>query len=156
MTTGRWLFGPILFTIIVIIGHALNIGINALGAYVHTNRLQYVSSLENSTKVAVKYLNLSELIQNIIKLRRVENMEVLNSYGIVLALIGAVLSALIPGMASAKGVTWAVLPVPELLPKILHNLVRYLFFSFFRNSGYLWTLDCLYYLISNWCSRWKQ
>ena len=32
-------------------------------------------------------------------------MEVLNSYGIVLALIGAVLSALIPGIASAKGVS---------------------------------------------------
>ncbi|HPU63803.1 MAG TPA: V-type ATP synthase subunit I, partial [Mobilitalea sp.] len=35
-------FGPVIFTVIVIIGHALNIGINALGAYVHTNRLQYV------------------------------------------------------------------------------------------------------------------
>ena len=34
--------GAILFTIIVIAGHALNLGINALGAYVHTNRLQYV------------------------------------------------------------------------------------------------------------------
>lgn len=34
--------GPIIFTIIVIIGHVLNIGINALGAYVHTTRLQYV------------------------------------------------------------------------------------------------------------------
>lgn len=33
---------PIVFTIIVIAGHALNIGINALGSYVHTNRLQYV------------------------------------------------------------------------------------------------------------------
>jgi V/A-type H+-transporting ATPase subunit I len=34
--------GPFVFTIIVIFGHALNLGINALGAYVHTNRLQYV------------------------------------------------------------------------------------------------------------------
>ena len=41
MTAGGFL-GPVLFTIIVILGHALNIGINALGAYVHTNRLQYV------------------------------------------------------------------------------------------------------------------
>lgn len=32
----------ILFAIIFIIGHTLNIGINALGAYVHTNRLQFV------------------------------------------------------------------------------------------------------------------
>lgn len=34
--------GAFIFFIIVIIGHALNIAINALGAYVHTNRLQYV------------------------------------------------------------------------------------------------------------------
>ena len=30
------------FLIIVIFGHTLNIAINALGAYVHTTRLQYV------------------------------------------------------------------------------------------------------------------
>jgi len=34
--------GFIPFILIVVIGHAMNIGINALGAYVHTNRLQYV------------------------------------------------------------------------------------------------------------------
>ncbi len=34
--------GIIIFIIIFIAGHSLNIGINALGAYVHTNRLQYV------------------------------------------------------------------------------------------------------------------
>lgn len=41
MTAGGVL-GPVFFTLIVVIGHALNLGINALGAYVHTNRLQYV------------------------------------------------------------------------------------------------------------------
>ncbi len=34
--------GIIPFILIVVLGHTLNIGINALGAYVHTNRLQYV------------------------------------------------------------------------------------------------------------------
>lgn len=34
--------GVIPFILIVVLGHTLNIGINALGAYVHTNRLQYV------------------------------------------------------------------------------------------------------------------
>ena len=34
--------GIIMFVFVFIIGHALNIGINALGAYVHTNRLQFV------------------------------------------------------------------------------------------------------------------
>ena len=41
MTAGIVL-GPLWFLIIVIFGHTLNIAINALGAYVHTNRLQYV------------------------------------------------------------------------------------------------------------------
>lgn len=34
--------GAILFIIVFILGHVLNIGINLLGAYVHTNRLQFV------------------------------------------------------------------------------------------------------------------
>ncbi len=34
--------GIVIFTIIFIIGHAINFSINILGAYVHTNRLQYV------------------------------------------------------------------------------------------------------------------
>jgi V/A-type H+-transporting ATPase subunit I len=34
--------GVIIFIIILLFGHTLNIAINALGAYVHTNRLQYV------------------------------------------------------------------------------------------------------------------
>lgn len=39
---GSSVFAMVIFTIVFIIGHALNIGINALGAYVHTNRLQFV------------------------------------------------------------------------------------------------------------------
>ena len=39
---GGGIIGAILFIIIFVLGHTLNIGINALGAYVHTNRLQYV------------------------------------------------------------------------------------------------------------------
>lgn len=34
--------GGIVFVVIFLLGHTLNIGINLLGAYVHTNRLQYV------------------------------------------------------------------------------------------------------------------
>lgn len=34
--------GVILFLVIFVIGHALNLAINLLGAYVHTNRLQFV------------------------------------------------------------------------------------------------------------------
>ena len=34
--------GVVFFILICVIGHSLNLAINALGAYVHTNRLQYV------------------------------------------------------------------------------------------------------------------
>lgn len=42
MAGGMPVAGPIIFIVILIFGHVLNLGINALGAYVHTNRLQYV------------------------------------------------------------------------------------------------------------------
>lgn len=42
MAAAGGIIGIIPFILIVVLGHALNIGINALGAYVHTNRLQYV------------------------------------------------------------------------------------------------------------------
>lgn len=32
----------VLFTVVFVLGHAINFGINIIGAYVHTNRLQYV------------------------------------------------------------------------------------------------------------------
>ena len=39
---GGGIAGAILFIVVFLIGHLLNIGINLLGAYVHTNRLQFV------------------------------------------------------------------------------------------------------------------
>ena len=39
---GNTVFGVIAFVLIFLVGHTLNIGINLLGAYVHTCRLQYV------------------------------------------------------------------------------------------------------------------
>lgn len=39
---GGGVIGIILFTVVFIIGHTMNIAINLLGAYVHTNRLQFV------------------------------------------------------------------------------------------------------------------
>ena len=41
MLGATW-YGALIFIIIFLIGHLLNIGINVLGAYVHTNRLQFV------------------------------------------------------------------------------------------------------------------
>lgn len=39
---GSGILGFILFMIVFVVGHTLNLGINLLGAYVHTNRLQFV------------------------------------------------------------------------------------------------------------------
>lgn len=39
---GTGISGSIIMVVILIIGHAINIGLNALGSYVHTMRLQYV------------------------------------------------------------------------------------------------------------------
>jgi V/A-type H+-transporting ATPase subunit I len=39
---GSSIFGAIVFVIVFLVGHALNLGINLLGSYVHTNRLQFV------------------------------------------------------------------------------------------------------------------
>lgn len=39
---GNSIFGAIAFTIVFIFGHIFNLAINLLGAYVHTNRLQFV------------------------------------------------------------------------------------------------------------------
>ena len=42
MVAGTPVVGVIFFILIFIVGHMLNLAINALGAYVHANRLQYV------------------------------------------------------------------------------------------------------------------
>lgn len=42
VATGNGFFGVIAFIVIFVIGHILNLLINALGAYVHTNRLTFV------------------------------------------------------------------------------------------------------------------
>jgi V/A-type H+-transporting ATPase subunit I len=39
---GSGIIGMILFAVVFLVGHTLNMAINLLGAYVHTNRLQYV------------------------------------------------------------------------------------------------------------------
>jgi V/A-type H+-transporting ATPase subunit I len=39
---GSGIFGAILFVLVFLAGHSINIGINLLGSYVHTNRLSFV------------------------------------------------------------------------------------------------------------------
>ncbi len=39
---GGGVFGAIIFILVFLVGHTLNLAINLLGAYVHTNRLQFV------------------------------------------------------------------------------------------------------------------
>ncbi len=66
--------GIIFFVVIVLAGHALNIGINALGAYVHTIRLQYVEFFGkfysgggrafNPFSMKTKYYKIKENVNN--------------------------------------------------------------------------------------------
>jgi V/A-type H+-transporting ATPase subunit I len=71
---GKGIAGPLIFAIIFVFGHTLNLAINALGAYVHTNRLQYVEFFGkfyegggrnfNPFKMKTKYYKIKEKIEN--------------------------------------------------------------------------------------------
>ena len=71
---GKGIIGPLIFIIIFIFGHTLNLAINALGAYVHTNRLQYVEFFGkfyegggrtfNPYKMKTKYYKIKEKMKN--------------------------------------------------------------------------------------------
>ncbi len=71
---GKGIAGPVIFAIIFVFGHTLNLAINALGAYVHTNRLQYVEFFGkfyegggrtfNPYKMKTKYYKIKEKIKN--------------------------------------------------------------------------------------------
>ena len=52
---GKSVVGVVMFLVIGILGHTLNFGINALGAFVHSCRLQYVEFFGRSMKVKVKH-----------------------------------------------------------------------------------------------------
>lgn len=67
---GGNIVGAILFIVIFIAGHLLNLGINALGAYVHSARLQYVEFFGkyyegggkkfDPLRIKTKYVNITE------------------------------------------------------------------------------------------------
>lgn len=67
---GGGIGGAILFIVVFIIGHVFNLAINVLGAYVHTNRLQYVEFFGkfyegggrafNPFKADTKYVDIKE------------------------------------------------------------------------------------------------
>ena len=94
--------GVIIFIFAFVVGHTLNIGINVLGAYVHTNRLQFVEFFgkffEGGGRKFAPFTTKTKYFKN--------NMDKfdINSLGIVLALVGAVLAALLGGIGSAIGV----------------------------------------------------
>ena len=67
---GRSVVGVIMFILVFLVGHTLSLAINLLGAYVHTNRLQYVEffgkfyegggSPFTPFKVNTKYVDIKE------------------------------------------------------------------------------------------------
>ncbi len=101
--------GPILAVVIGVVGHTINLLINALGAYVHTSRLQYVEFFNKFYEgggVPLFRLSIKQNIQALIK--GDVNMEFLNALGNGQFLIsGAAIAALFAGMGSAKGTSIA-------------------------------------------------
>lgn len=71
---GKGVIGPLFFIIIILLGHSLNFAINVLGAYVHTNRLQYVEFFGkfyggggrsfNPFNMKTKYYKVKENVKN--------------------------------------------------------------------------------------------
>lgn len=67
---GDGIFGAIVFLVVFVFGHAFNMAINVLGAYVHTNRLQFVEFFGkfyegggkpfNPFKSSTKYVDVKE------------------------------------------------------------------------------------------------
>lgn len=67
---GGGILGAVLFIVVFIVGHTLNLAINLLGAYVHTNRLQFVEFFGkfyegggkafNPFKASTKYVDVKE------------------------------------------------------------------------------------------------
>ena len=62
--------GAIIFILVFLIGHSLNLAINALGAYVHTNRLQYVEFFGKFYEGGGRKFEPLPFTPNIIKSRR--------------------------------------------------------------------------------------
>lgn len=62
--------GVIIFIFAFVVGHTLNIGINVLGAYVHTNRLQFVEFFGKFFEGGGRNSHRSPPKPNISKLRR--------------------------------------------------------------------------------------
>ena len=103
--------GIIVLVIAFVIGHVFNILINALGAYVHSSRLQYVEFFGKfyeaggkafkPLKINTKYIELKD--------RRQFNMVEIAWYDLLLngnflAIMGAALAVILSGIGSARGV----------------------------------------------------
>jgi V/A-type H+-transporting ATPase subunit I len=70
---GDGIFGAILFTIVMIVGHTFNFAINALGSFVHAARLQYVEFFGKFYEGGGEYFNPLMKKTKYIKIIREEN-----------------------------------------------------------------------------------
>ena len=104
---GKSIVGVIFFIVVFLIGHTFNMAINLLGAYVHTNRLQFVEFFGKfyegggrefkPFKADTKYVkSKGELIMTL--------GTFFDNLGLFYALLGAALAVLMAGAGSAIGV----------------------------------------------------
>ena len=125
---GGGVVGAIFFTVVFLIGHSMNMAINVLAPTSTPTGFNLWSSSANSTKAAGGLTPPSPPIPDIFKSRRKNDMEGFdwNNLGIVFALLGGVLAALMAGIGSAVGVgmagqaaAGAVTENPTLFGKVL-------------------------------------
>ena len=94
----------ILFLVIFVIGHTLNLAINLLGAYVHTNRLQFVEFFGKFYEGGGRAFHPFTPDTKYVDVKRNLVMSIMENLGIVYALCGAAIAVLLAGAGSAIGV----------------------------------------------------
>ena len=101
---GGGIAGSVLLIVVFAFGTVFNIAINALGAFVHSCRLQYVEFSVNSIRAAEDLSLHLKKNKNISRFSRRNIMTMLNNLlsGEFLALGGAALASLFAGIGSAK------------------------------------------------------
>ena len=102
---GKGVVGAILFVVVFIVGHTLNLAINLLGAYVHTNRLQFVEFFGKFYEGGGRPF---EPFQSDTKYVDIKGgnfiMSIWSNLGLVYALLGAAVAVFLAGAGSALGV----------------------------------------------------
>ena len=119
---GGGVVGLVVFTLVFLVGHTINIGINLLGAYVHTNRLQFVEFFGKFFEGGGESSAPSEFTRNISKSGRINNH---GKHRNRIGFIGSGFCCMLAGAGSAVGVGRAGEAAGRSLQRIPPNSVKF-------------------------------